>query len=78
MRVAVLKECVSGEHRVGQVPETVARLLKSGVEVVLERCAGLAAGFDDSAFVVARLAEDAVSAVAGAEVSAGRSDQRVR
>ena len=40
MRIGVPKEVLEGERRVGLVPETVARLLKEGFEVVVESGAG--------------------------------------
>lgn len=68
MRIAVLKESTPGELRVGQVPDTVAKLVKAGVEVALERGAGLASGYDDAAYGQVRLADSALEAVAGAAV----------
>lgn len=50
MRVAVLKETQAGERRVAQVPDTVAKLVKAGHEVIVEHDAGLSAGFDDEAY----------------------------
>jgi H+-translocating NAD(P) transhydrogenase subunit alpha len=47
MRIAVPKETADGERRVALVPETVARLVKSGISVGIERDAGTAAGFPD-------------------------------
>jgi NAD(P) transhydrogenase subunit alpha len=40
VRIGVPKEVLEGERRVGLVPETVARLLKEGFEVVVESGAG--------------------------------------
>ncbi|MGI9050720.1 MAG: NAD(P) transhydrogenase subunit alpha [Rubrobacteraceae bacterium] len=40
MRVGVPKEIASGERRVGLVPETVAKLVKDGFEVLVESGAG--------------------------------------
>ncbi|MDP1915383.1 MAG: NAD(P) transhydrogenase subunit alpha [Myxococcales bacterium] len=68
MRVVVLKETKAGEHRVAQTPETVAKLVKAGVEVVIEAGAGLAAGFDDAAWKGATVAPDAKTALSGAQV----------
>jgi NAD(P) transhydrogenase subunit alpha len=50
MRVGVPKETVQGERRVALVPDGVRRLAEQGVNVVVEREAGLAAGFDDAAY----------------------------
>ncbi|MGI8866752.1 MAG: NAD(P)(+) transhydrogenase (Re/Si-specific) subunit alpha, partial [Rubrobacteraceae bacterium] len=40
MRIGVPKEVADGETRVGVVPETVARMIKDGFEVVVESGAG--------------------------------------
>jgi len=48
MRVGVPKETASGERRVALVPEVVARM--GGFSIALERGAGEAAGFPDSAY----------------------------
>src|SRR5919204_1800356 len=48
MRVGVPKETTAGEDRVALVPEVVSRL--DGIEVAVERGAGVAAGFADEAF----------------------------
>ena len=47
MKVAVLKESFPGERRVALVPAGVAPLGKTGVDVVVEAGAGMAAGFSD-------------------------------
>jgi NAD(P) transhydrogenase subunit alpha len=47
MRIGVVRESAPGERRVSLVPETVARLAKSGNEVVVERGAGEASSFPD-------------------------------
>ena len=73
MRVAVLKETQPNEHRVAQVPETAAKLVKAGIDVLVERDAGLAAGFDDASWkaVGAHIAPDAEQAVAHASIVLG-------
>jgi NAD(P) transhydrogenase subunit alpha len=49
----VPKETSAGERRVGLVPESVARLVKSGHEVLVERDAGAHAGFAAAAYEAA-------------------------
>lgn len=73
VRLAVLKETQPGERRVAQVPETAARLVKAGVSVVVERDAGLSAGFEDAAWLDAgaTIAATAEEAVEGAAIVAG-------
>ena len=68
MRIAVLKEKVPGEARVALVPESAAKLIKSGHEVVVEAGAGVSASVPDAAYTAAgaRVAPDAASAAAGA------------
>ena len=50
MQVGVVKETHPGEMRVGLVPESVSRLKSAGVDVLLEKDAGDAAGFPDAAY----------------------------
>ncbi len=60
MRIGVPLETAPGERRVALVPDSAARLRRVGLELVVERGAGLAAGFPDEAF------EKAGAALAGA------------
>jgi NAD(P) transhydrogenase subunit alpha len=50
MKVGVAKETAPGETRVAVVPDTVRRLGDEGVETIVERDAGEAATFADSAY----------------------------
>jgi H+-translocating NAD(P) transhydrogenase subunit alpha len=50
VRIGVPKESAAGERRVALVPEIVGKLSGSGFEVVVERGAGEAASFPDTAF----------------------------
>lgn len=50
MRIGVLKETREGETRVALVPDAVPKLLKLGVEVLVEPGAGVASGFLDAAY----------------------------
>jgi len=50
LNVAVPRETVPGERRVAATPDVVQRLVKSGCTVFVERGAGEAAGFLDSAY----------------------------
>ncbi len=50
MRVGVPRETWSGEHRVALIPNGAAALAKAGLDVVVERDAGAAAGFPSSAY----------------------------
>jgi NAD(P) transhydrogenase subunit alpha len=50
MIVGVPKEIVAGERRVALVPELAAKLIKAGLEVVVQSGAGAAAGFPDAAY----------------------------
>ena len=69
MKVAVLRETLPNESRVGLVPDGVKFLKKKEIEVVVEKDAGLTAGFLDSAYEAqgATIAPDAAAAVAGAD-----------
>jgi NAD(P) transhydrogenase subunit alpha len=70
MKVAVLKETNPNETRVGLVPDGVKFLNKKEIDVVVEKGAGLKAGFLDSMYEVegATIAPDASGAASGAEV----------
>jgi NAD(P) transhydrogenase subunit alpha len=50
MLIGVPREIANGERRVALVPEVVSQLIKSGHRVVVERGAGLRAGFTDEAY----------------------------
>ncbi|MCR9119148.1 MAG: Re/Si-specific NAD(P)(+) transhydrogenase subunit alpha [bacterium] len=51
MKVAVLKETFPGEKRVALAPGNVAQLTKAGLEVQIEKGAGVSAGFLDAQYV---------------------------
>ncbi len=53
MRIGVPKEIMPGENRVALVPDTVAQLIKKGVQVSVQTGAGLNASFLDEAYVKA-------------------------
>src|SRR5215472_15340602 len=76
MVVAVPRETGSHERRVALVPETVARFVKSGLTIRVERGAGNAAAFPDELYQAAGAAlVDTVgelAAGAGAVVGVGR------
>jgi NAD/NADP transhydrogenase alpha subunit len=51
MKIGVIKESDQGEAAGGKlVPNTVARLVKAGFEVIVENGAGISANFADSAY----------------------------
>lgn len=68
MRIGVPRETSTGERRVAMAPESVARLVKSGVEVSVERGAGLAANLPDELYEKAGASLGDSSAVWGADV----------
>ena len=53
MRIGVPKEVAPNERRVALTPEVAGRLKKGGFDVVIERGAGSAAFFPDSAYTAA-------------------------
>ena len=53
MRVGVASECTTGERRVALVPETAAKLVAAGFEIVVEPGAGAPASFPDAAYTEA-------------------------
>jgi H+-translocating NAD(P) transhydrogenase subunit alpha len=50
MRLGVPRETADGERRAALVPETVEKLTRGGIEIVIEAGAGAAAFFDDEAY----------------------------
>lgn len=69
--LGVARETAPGERRVALVPESVSRLARAGLRVLIERGAGASAGFPDAAYEAAgaTLAGDAAAAL-GANVVA--------
>ena len=63
MKVGVPRETWPGESRVALIPSAAAALIKSGLEVVVEQDAGVAAGFPSSAYEQAGAAVAARDAV---------------
>ena len=53
MKIAILKERASGETRVAATPETAKKFAALGLDVAVEKGAGLAASVDDAAFAEA-------------------------
>ncbi|TVQ18842.1 MAG: Re/Si-specific NAD(P)(+) transhydrogenase subunit alpha [Leptolyngbya sp. DLM2.Bin15] len=70
MKIAVARETVMGERRVALIPDTVSRLVKQGLEVLLEAGAGEAAYFSDADYEAAgaRVISDTAQLWAEADV----------
>jgi NAD(P) transhydrogenase subunit alpha len=70
MKVAITKETRAHEKRVAASPDTVKKMIALGLDVVIEKDAGIAAAFTDAAYVAAgaTIAADAAAAVTGAEL----------
>jgi len=70
MKIAVLKERRAGERRVAASPDTVAKLVAAGAQVVVETGAGDQSALLDSAFkeAGASIGADAKKTVAGADL----------
>lgn len=70
VKVAVLKERRPGETRVAATPETVKKMVALGMDVTLEKDAGLEASYNDEAYKAAgaKIATNAANAVKGADV----------
>lgn len=73
MRIAVLRERATGEHRVSATPETVKKYVALGAAVSVEAGAGLGASLSDSEYAAAgaEIAADATQAARGAEIVLG-------
>lgn len=69
--IYVPKETAAGEARVAAVPETVKGMQKLGLQVEVERGAGVAAGFSDADFEAAGARLVAASARASADIALG-------
>ena len=71
MQISVPKERAARETRVGLVPESVAKLVKGGATVVVEKDAGLASGFTNEQYekAGASIAADWSATVSGAAVT---------
>jgi proton-translocating NAD(P)+ transhydrogenase subunit alpha len=72
MQLSVPAETAPREKRVAIAPDSIGRFRKLGVDIVVQKDAGLAAGFRDDAYVAAgaRIAPDAASTFAGATIIA--------
>jgi NAD(P) transhydrogenase subunit alpha len=66
--VAFVAETAPGERRAALTPETCKKLLASQARVLLERGAGMPAGFPDEAYAGAEFSTDRAAMVAGADV----------
>ena len=53
LTISVLKESVEGEKRVALVPESVKRLAKQGVTILVQEGVGVEAGFNPSDYEAA-------------------------
>jgi len=73
MRIAVPREVAPGESRVALVPDTVARIVKGGLEVQVETGAGIAAGFTDDGY-----REAGATLVPGAAALLGAADMTLK
>lgn len=71
MQISVPKERAARETRVGLVPESVGKLVKAGATVVIEKDAGLLAGFTNEQYekAGAKVAADFAGTVSGATVT---------
>ena len=72
MQLSVLTETAPREKRVAIAPDSIGRLKKLGIDIVVQQGAGLSAGFRDDAFVAAgaRIASDLATTLAGATLIA--------
>ena len=70
MRISVPTETAAREQRVALAPDSAGRLIKSGLEVAVQRGAGLHAGFRDDAYtaVGATIVPDARQLLASCQV----------
>ena len=62
MKIGALKEIFSGEQRVALTPESAAQLQKLGHDCIVEKGAGIAAGFSDAQYKCSGVAIAATAA----------------
>ncbi len=73
MQIGVVKETWSGEVRTSMVPANVTKLVKMGLSIVIEKNAGEASGFADTAYeeAGARIESDRVAILGSSQVLLG-------
>ena len=71
LRIAVLKERASGEHRVAATPETVKKLIALGASLAVEQGAGVGASIADADYAAAGADILGTDAARGADVVLG-------
>jgi H+-translocating NAD(P) transhydrogenase subunit alpha len=69
IRVGVPKETTPGERRVAMVPSVLKQLSKLGVEVLVEKGAGLTSGIDDEAYEGVTIVDTAEQLYAQADIT---------
>ncbi len=67
VRIGVIRESAQGERRVAMVPDVAKKLAGAGMELAIERGAGLAAGFPDAAYGVTA-SDDATGVYSNADI----------
>lgn len=70
MLVGIVKETLEGERRIAAVPETVSKMVKSGMDVLVETGAGNESFISDSEFEAAgaKIAPDAASVLSQSDL----------
>lgn len=70
MLLAVPKEILSGENRVAMVPDVAAKLIKKGFQVIVQKDAGIRAGYTDGQYeeAGAKIYENAEELYSAADV----------
>ncbi|PZP85858.1 MAG: Re/Si-specific NAD(P)(+) transhydrogenase subunit alpha [Azospirillum brasilense] len=71
MKIAIVKETAAGESRVATSPDAVKKFRALGMDVAIERGAGLGAAISDEAFAEAgaQMTDSAAAALTGADVT---------
>lgn len=70
MLVGIIKETLEGERRIAAVPETISKMVKSGMEVLVEAGAGNDSFVSDAEFEAAgaKIAPDAASVLSRSDL----------
>ncbi len=70
MRIGVPKEIRPGEARVGLAPDVIGKLVKQGLEVIIESGAGVASGYPDDHYTKAGAQVKAGNVISDADIVA--------
>lgn len=68
MRIAIPRESLAGEQRVALTPNLIPELVQAGATILLEKGAGLAAGYPDKDYQQVEICDDPASVYQNADI----------